>query len=140
MKQNVNDLPSRGGRPPRIVVVDDETVVLQSVEFVVRSVFPAVTLLLFLDSKEAWLELSERNPDLLITDDGMPTLRGKEIVQRLADKKATFPIIVNSPMETTEEWVRAFASRGMNISFMALPFDAKDYQKLLLSVLPPATH
>lgn len=140
MKRDTSDLPSRRGHPPRIVVVDDETVVLQAMEFVVRSVFPDVNLLQFLDSKEAWLDLSKTDPDLLITDDGMPRLKGKEIVQRLADKKAAYPIIVNSALEPNQEWVREFASQGMNISFMPLPFDVKDYQKLLLSVLPPATH
>ena len=135
MKQNVND-----SRPQRIVLVDDESSVLEIMELLVRSVFPNAILLVFSNSKEAWQELSERNPDLLLTDDLMPGLRGKEIVQRLADKKATYPIIVHSAYHSTDEEVHEFVNQGLNIKFIRMPFEQQDYRKLLESLLPPTTH
>ncbi len=154
MKQNVNRLHPRESerhttahrklpreeRPPRIVVVDDESGVLESMGVLVRSVFPDAILLMFSNSAEAWKELSQRDPDLLLIDDLMPGLRGKEIVRRLVHKKTTYPIIVHSAYHSTDEGAKEFVSQGLNIQFVQMPFDIKDYQKLLQSILPPATH
>jgi CheY-like chemotaxis protein len=125
--------PLRETRPLRIVMVNDESCVLQSFEILLRGWFKDVTLLLYANGVEAWQELSQTEPDLLITDDAMPVMRGSELCQRLLDRKVTYPIIVNSPWEPTEQWVREFASRGLNVFFLPMPFDTESLRRLLES-------
>jgi len=130
----------RRTRPPRIVVVYPEELALQAIEFMLRRSFINVELLLFGDSQEAWEELLRATPDLLITYDLMPMLRGKEIVQRLADKSVTFPIVVLSGYgAVTEPWVHEYASRGLNIKFLDTPFDVTTFRKVVAESLkiPP---
>jgi len=67
------------------------------------------------------------HPDLLITDDGMPGMRGGEIVARLAERKVTYPIIVISAWEPTANWVQEYADRGMRISHLPAPFDVPTF-------------
>ncbi|MEI2722731.1 MAG: response regulator [Verrucomicrobiota bacterium] len=53
---------------PRIVVVDDEPVILEIIENLIRSWFEDAAVLLFQDGQAAWGELLRTDPDLLITD------------------------------------------------------------------------
>jgi len=99
---------------------------------VIRLWFKDATFRLFQDNgEEAWQELSRTDPDLLIMADAMPVLRGEEIGRRLLDRKATYPIIVTSAFDPTEDWVREFASRGLNVRFLVMPFTIEDVRKLL---------
>jgi CheY-like chemotaxis protein len=116
-------LPCRG-RPPRIVVVDDERVLVEILGDLIRIWIKEATLLLFNDSTKAWEELSRQDPDLLITDDLMPCLCGQEICERLLERRATYPIIVRSTLTDSESWVRQLARGGLNVSFLwPLPCD-----------------
>jgi TPR repeat protein len=122
----------RKSRPIRITMVCSEPAPFQSLEFVIRLWFKDATFRLFQDNgEEAWQELSRIDPDLLIMADVMPVLRGEEIGRRLLDRKATYPIIVTSAFDPTEVWVREFASRGLNVRFLAMPFSIEDVRKLL---------
>jgi hypothetical protein len=38
---------------------------------------------------------------------------------------------VTSAFDPTEDWVREFASRGLNVRFLAMPFTIEDVRKLL---------
>ena len=118
-------------RPLRIIAVNDEPIILEVLKRMFQNSAVAVALKCFTDSGEAWRELLQTDPDLLITDDAMPGLRGEEIVRRLLERKAAFPIIVMSPWAPTETWVRECASRGMNITFLAMPFDLESFRKAL---------
>ncbi len=117
--------------PPRIVVVNDNPPVLEAWGVMIRHWSKDATLELFEGPIEAWQELSQTDPDLLITAVAMSGLRGKDIVQRLMDRKVTYPIIVISAYEPEKLWVREFASKGLNVSFLAMPFDFKSLRKLL---------
>jgi len=110
-------------RPLRIVHVDDEAGVLQAVGIIIQWRLKNLELLQFQRSLTAWHVLSRFDPDLLITDDVMPRMRGGELVRRLAERRITYPIIVISAWEKTEEWVNEYANRGMRISLLVAPFD-----------------
>lgn len=58
-------------------------------------------------------------------------MNGEELCRRLFDRQVTYPIIVDSSWEPTEQWVRGFASRGMNVSFLPIPCDE---EKILVAV------
>lgn len=118
-------------QPLRIVVVNDNPPVLKAVEAMVRHWSKDVTLLLLQDNSAAWEELLRTDPDLLWWVVSAPLLRGKEMVQRLMDRKVTYPIIVTSAWEPDELWVREFASRGLSVWFLPMPFTAQDFRRLL---------
>ena len=130
--------PPRKSRPPRIVVVNDNPPVLQAVEAMIRHWSKEVALQLFQYSFEAWQELSRTNPDLLIWVVSAPLLRGEETVQRLMDRKVTYPIVVISAFHPDELWVQAFVSRGLNVSFLPMPFTVKQFNQELLIHLGPS--
>ncbi len=119
-------------KPRRIVVVNDEKGPIESIKFILREFFNLdSTVLTFDDSEKAWQELLRTNPDLLITDDIMPALRGKEIVRRLTDRKAAYPVILTTTFETNEllMCVRDCASRGLNIKLLNAPWDLEEVLK-----------
>jgi DNA-binding NtrC family response regulator len=132
--QAKEELQRRSG-PFRIVMVNDEPYVLQSFEIVLRDWFKLGTPLLYLNPFEAWQELCQTDPDLLITGDAMPGLRGSEICQRLLARKVSYPIIVNSTWEPTETWARDLANRGLNVSFLPLPAQLADLRNLVEAAL-----
>jgi DNA-binding NtrC family response regulator len=127
--------------PPRIVMMNSELGPLQSCEVVIRHSYTDAELVLFQDSIGAWQELSHNDPDLLITGTWFPIAKGKEIVERLMVRKATYPIIVMSAYEPEELWVREYASRGLNIKFLSMPFDVTTFLKVVAASLniPPDT-
>ena len=122
-------------RPLRIVIINPEVGPLQSCEVLFRWLYKDAELVLFQDSVEAWEELSQNDPDLLITGTWFPREKGKEIVERLMCRKANYPIIIMSTYEPEELWVREYASRGLNIKFLAMPFDIATFRNLVAGSL-----
>jgi len=127
--------PPRKSRPLRIVIVNDEEGPLRSFEIVIRRWFKDVTMLFFDNGAAALEELLQTNPDLLITDDTMPVMGGDKLCQHLFDRQVTYPIIVHSSWEPTEQWVRGFANRGLNVTFLPVPFDVESILKAVETAL-----
>ena len=116
-------------------MVNDEPFVLQSFELVIRRWFKNVAIHNFENGAAALKELLQTAPDLLITDDTMPVTSGRELVSKLFEKQVKYPIIVDSAWEPTEQWVRDFANRGYNISFLPVPCDIEAIVKAVETAL-----
>jgi DNA-binding response OmpR family regulator len=127
--------PIHRARPLKIVLVNDETGLLRSFELIIRHCFEDVAILMFDNGAAALAELSRTDPDLLLTDDTMLGMSGSELCERLLDKKVTYPIIVNSTWDETEQWVRGFANRGLNVSFLPLPCDVASLRNRMEAAL-----
>jgi CheY-like chemotaxis protein len=127
-------LPRRR-RPPRIVVVDDEPGLVEISGELIRHWINDVTLLLFTESTKALEELSRHDPDLLITDDIMPCLFGREICERLLERRATCPIIVRSALSESEHWVRECARQGLNVRFLPAPHEVLTFRTIVAQTL-----
>jgi CheY-like chemotaxis protein len=127
--------PLQEARPLRIVMVNDEPIIHDVFGMLLRDWFKGVILQLYPNGFEAWQELSQTEPDLLITDDKMSGMSGDELCLRLLDKKVSFPIVVNSAWEETEKWVREFASRGLPVSFLPIPCDIVSFRKVVEAAL-----
>ena len=104
-----------------IWLVNDEPYVLQALGMMLRQACPGVKIEEFAGGLAAWNELAKRQPQLLITGDIMPGLRGCEIAERLHQRGDVFPIIVTSGWLSSEQWVDALAAQGMNIQFLPMP-------------------
>ena len=130
--ENQGEIMARKTQPLRVVMIYSEPAPFKSLEIMIRRWFKNVTFIPLENSvKTVWDNLSWTDPDLLITADAMPMMRGEEIIRRLQKQKATYPIIVTSAFDPTEEWVRECASRGLNVRFLAMPFTIEDVRKLL---------
>lgn len=116
----------------RIIVVNDEEGPIQSIIIILQKWYNKdAEVLAFDDSEKAWQELLRTDPDLLITDDIMPALGGMEIVRRLTDTKAVYPVILTTAFERAEllMCVRDCASRGLNIKLLNAPWDLETFLK-----------
>ena len=60
-------MKNRGGIP-KIILVDDEAWFLDMAEIMIRKYCNEVSLLKFRNRDEAWQEIANTSPDLLITD------------------------------------------------------------------------
>jgi DNA-binding response OmpR family regulator len=105
-----------------MVLIDDEEWLVEMMELAIRNEYKNIDLRAFQDSKKAWQELAQRDPDILITGANMGELSGEEIVRRLIEQKVPYPILVMSGWAPAEEWVKSFANRKSNISFLQKPF------------------
>src|SRR5665213_55549 len=105
-----------------MVLIDDEEWLIEMMELAIRGEFKNVDLRAFQDSKKAWQELAQRDPDILITGANMGELSGEEIVRRLIEQKVAYPILVMSGWSPAEKWVKSFANKKPNISFLQKPF------------------
>ena len=108
-----------------IILVDFDNDFLEIVEAMILDKFKGITVQTFQNGNEAWQELQRADPDLLITTDVIPGMRGEEIVRRVVEREATYPILVVSAWEPTEQWVRGYAGEKTNISFLKKPFTAE---------------
>jgi CheY-like chemotaxis protein len=124
-------IPPRKTRPLKFVLVNDNPPVLQSMETLIRHWSEEAVLTLVESAAGAWLVLSQSDPDVLVWIVSAPLLRGRETIQRLLDRKVTYPIIVASAFDPDALWVQEFAGRGLNVSFLPMPFTFNNFRKLL---------
>jgi phosphocarrier protein HPr len=88
-----NEQCSRPTASPRVVILDDDDIPADFAAYLIRHEYPQAEIVRFTDGDEAWLELLQRDPDLLVLDEVHPGMFGREILQRLADRKAKLPVI-----------------------------------------------
>lgn len=124
---------ARKTRPPRIVIVDDADGTRGIYKLLLKNWFKEAILQEFENGDDAWKELSQIDPDLLITR--MPT-SGRFLLPLLAERMVKYPILVTSAFFSEEE-VRERADPNLKISFLPLPFTAQQfYQELLIHFGP----
>ena len=96
IEKKVNIKPSEGV----IFVVDDEPGILEIVtEFLSDENYTVHT---YTNAKVALEELSEKKPDLIITDIKMPEMNGIELMQEVNKRKPHLPVIVVSGQVTKD--------------------------------------
>ena len=132
---------------PRIVLVDDEEFTHEMVDLVLRESLTDYTLVKFLNRDEAWQELLREQPDLLITDmlsTNVPArtehfgMSGGELLQRLAQHRVTFPILVVSGSFSVSGWeayAKQCAGPHLNVSFLTKPYTVELFQLALRKCL-----
>jgi CheY-like chemotaxis protein len=112
-------------RPPRIVILDDEEAVRESHSLLLKHCYEGVEILKFGDARDAWQELSHRNPDLFITDIHHAWISCEEILSRLVERKVTFPILIISAYEKVD-W-RSWGP-GLSVSFLTKPISLEEFR------------
>ncbi len=131
---------------PRIVILDDEVDARNCHKVLIRWWFPEAVILDFPDGDAAWAEISARDPDLLITDYTHPGLKCDDMLQRLAARTTSYPIVISSAYvgfcTQVEQNIREGAAKGLQILFLHKPFDLELYRRMLEGVfgIEPPEH
>jgi len=110
----------------KILVVDDEPGIVKLIKQ--RLEFNHYEVITAHDGLEAFVKVSEENPDLIILDVSMPTMDGLKFVKatRGFEMKNT-PILILTALSLTQETFKTF---GIN-HFLTKPFNS---EKLLQKV------
>ena len=92
----------------RILLVDDEPMVLRVMRGALEREGYQVDIAV--DGETAWAKITEKCPDVLVTDIEMPGLSGRELCQRIQEElpDREFPIFVSTSLTALEhrEWSR----------------------------------
>jgi DNA-binding NtrC family response regulator len=113
---------TRNIQSPRIVCIDDEQHLLDLMAQVIKHHFSEATIVTFENSDAGWQELLRCDPDLLITDLVMPGINGLEILRRLVERKAAYPVLAISGYPPAENAVREYTEKFSNITFLRCPY------------------
>ena len=117
--------------PVNIIHANDEDWFLEMVGLAIHAKFKNVIIQTCQNGEEAWERLLRADPEMLITDDKMPDLTGEDLVRRLAETGVPYPIIVTSGWPPTEQWVKEYAEKNWNITFLRCPFTSEQLYKEL---------
>lgn len=106
--------PRQGVRS--IMLVDDQHNLALAVGKLLQEWFRQFELLHFENGDDAWEELRQVEPDLLITDWQHPGMDGAEIVARLAKRQAKFPVLMISAHKRAD--FEKIDSTGLKIRYL----------------------
>jgi len=111
----------------RILLVEDEPKVAGFVRRGLTAERYAVDV--SADGKEGW-ELAEAYPyDLIILDLMLPTLEGKEVLQRIRKKNTSVPVLILTARDTVDDKVRLFEMGADD--YLTKPFNAEELRARL---------
>ena len=107
LANNVILQPSQSTKRMKVLVCEDDEMVLKMVEFKLQK--EGYEVILASDGKEAVEKIKESNPDIIITDIMMPYLTGLEIGHQVRKElKLTAPIIIVSSIGLEKTVLEAF--------------------------------
>jgi CheY-like chemotaxis protein len=122
--------------PRRILLLDDDPQTLEMLSRIMREGWPDAAIVACADSYMAWDDLRRSPPDLFITDLIHGGVSSLEILGRLADLKAAFPILViSAQLPERESEARAQAGNDLSVSYWPKPFNATTLTQHLQELL-----
>jgi mannitol/fructose-specific phosphotransferase system IIA component (Ntr-type)/CheY-like chemotaxis protein len=129
---------------PRIILVNDSPDTVHLMEALIYDWFKEATLLIFQSGEQAWQELEQQDPDILITDmmRGNDPMDGWAMIPLLIERKVKYPVVVVSacrefPPQNNAEYASLLqhARQTLNIAAVAIPFDFEQLRKVLEACL-----
>src|ERR1700690_42602 len=109
----------RLGQAPRILIVDDEPLILEGLSGLLKLKGYEVTTAL--GGRDALSAIFRQQFDLILLDLCMPDLGGAEVLRFLADRSVETPVIVVSGDSSIENAIRAL--RGGATDFIRKPYE-----------------
>ncbi len=123
------------GVPPLILIVDDETEVLEMLTCVLLGGEESLEVLSAQNGVEALLMIGDRKPDLLILDIMMPGMNGFEVCNKLKASPSTRNIKIVAISGDHERSVReGILSAGADL-FFTKPLDVTEFRSECLRML-----
>lgn len=121
--------PRRPGPARRILLVDDDEDVLDSMGAILRVTFDGAEVETATSGREALEAMRRRKPDALVTDYRMPGMDGLELAQRAHAARPLMPIIMVTAYNDRELESQAHA-RGVG-QVVHKPFDIAELVKAI---------
>lgn len=120
-------------RTGRVLLVDDEELVITGLKDLLESVGYTVTALM---NPELALEEFRKDPqlfDVLLTDQSMPKMTGLELIKAIREIRGDLPVILSTgySREATEETVVKLGIQG----FIKKPYSFSQLEKILARIL-----
>jgi DNA-binding NtrC family response regulator len=120
----------------KIVVVDDEPMLVELYRNYLKALFPDARIISFLNGNAAWAYLEQESPELLISDLKHCGMGGFEMLSRLSQKGVTYPIvIVSGYLEEGIRQVCHYAGPRLNVHYLPKPFELKKFVSLVQQCL-----
>ena len=117
-RNSISSFPVR----PRILVVDDEPLILEGMMRLLASRdYDVVTAN---GGCEALIAIGKQQFDVILLDLGMPDLGGNEVLRFVAERSAETPVIVVSGDSTIDAAIRAL--RGGAADFVRKPYESEE--------------
>ncbi len=134
-EQIVDTEHSSKSSPPMILIVDDESDILELLELTLARMGMEVRSAMNLNDAKHMLEL--HHFDLCLTDMRLPDGEGLELVQHIVNSSADLPVAVITAHGTTENAVAALKSGAFD--YLAKPVSLQQLRSLVKSALnlPP---
>ena len=114
-----------------ILVVDDDAGIRQVLQDLLASA--GYRTLLATDGEEALLKLEGGDVDLVISDDKMPGMSGRELLWECVRRWPGLPVILLTGYGTVPEAVEAI--KGGAVDYLLKPFDGRDLLGKIASIL-----
>lgn len=121
----------RLGQTPRILIVDDEPLILEGLSGLLKLKGYDVTTAL--GGREALSAIFRQQYDLILLDLCMPDLGGAEVLRFLADRSVETPVIVVSGDNSIENAIRAL--RGGATDFIRKPYEPEELLRRIYNTL-----
>lgn len=121
----------RLGQAPRILIVDDEPLILEGLSGLLKPKGYEVTTAL--GGRDALSAIFRQQFDLILLDLCMPDLGGAEVLRFLADRSVDTPVIVVSGDASIESAIRAL--RGGATDFIRKPYEPDELLRRIYNTL-----
>lgn len=115
---SICNLPIR----PRILVVDDEPLILEGLQRILAS--RDYEVLMARGGGDALIAIGKQQFDIILLDLGMPDLNGNEVLRFIADRDVDTQVIVVSGENSIEAAIRAL--RAGAADFVRKPYEAEE--------------
>lgn len=120
-----------GNRDIEIIVIEDESDILELIEYHLHKEGYAVTGFLSTEHVETFLE--EENPALMIVDRNLPGVEGSEFVSYLREQGYEIPVIFLTARDKDSDLEEGFRSGGDD--YMTKPFKSKELMLRVAALL-----
>ncbi len=122
----------------RIVILDDDSDILEFYKACISAWFEETTVLTFQDDADALRELTRSDPELLIMDMRRPTGNGEDVLALLVQRRVKYPVLVISGSMGGQEGVDVvcdYIRRGMNVDARMKPIEPENLRLMLCRLL-----
>ena len=107
--------------PDRILIVDDEKIIRESISFILRK--EGYTVIEAMNGKEAYQKLLEDTFDLIITDLEMPEMKGTELLDKVVHINPDTSVIVITAYGSLETAIAALRLGASDYILKPIDFD-----------------
>jgi two-component system response regulator NreC len=120
---------------PKILIVDDNSILRETTRGILKSKFPALRVFEAADGKEAFAQIHHHLPDLILMDIRLPGENGLELTRRI---KALYPnmIVIIFTSHDLPEYREAALENGAEFFLSKSSRNERGLTAVVESVLP----